>query len=161
MARNKESSWQKAAVLGLSPSAFAAAGVQGWGGECGSSCAMGHQNLESPALPQPPCHPLTSALWTGRAGRRVTLLWTALGRQGEATPAGTAGHLGCCRGPSGLAEKRGGCNKSELGKRDAGSGRTLCHQHHSKQPKSPCPGTQHYRAATSPRSDSSLRLCPP
>lgn len=35
VAGNKESSWHQAAVLGPSPSALTAAGVQGWGGEMG------------------------------------------------------------------------------------------------------------------------------
>lgn len=154
MAGNKESSWQKAAVLGPSPSAFTAAGVQGWGGECGSSCAMEHQNLEPPAT----LSPLVPALWTGRAGRRVVLVWTALGKAGEAIPAMAAGHLGCCRGPSGLAEERGGCNKSKLDER--------CRQREDRHviittANNPSPGAQHYKAATSLRPDSSLRLCPP
>lgn len=41
MAGNKESSWRQAAVLGPSPSVFAATGVQGWRGEHGGSCAAG------------------------------------------------------------------------------------------------------------------------
>lgn len=36
MAGNKESSWRRAAVLGPSPSAFAAAGVRGWERERGA-----------------------------------------------------------------------------------------------------------------------------
>lgn len=44
MAGNKESSWRQAAVLGPPPSASTAAGMRGWGGECG---ALVPQDIET------------------------------------------------------------------------------------------------------------------
>lgn len=55
VAGNKESSWRQAAVVGPSPSAFPAAGVQGCRGERGLLCPR-HQRWEQEG-PQPQLHP--------------------------------------------------------------------------------------------------------
>lgn len=154
-------------MLGPSPSAFAAAGVWGWGEECGGFCTVGHRSSEWESDSQPPCsvpgHLVTprSALWTGRVMRRVVLVQTALGKAQRSDPSSNCRASGMLlrslwssRGERQKQQVRAAGRSWVTGMQAArGQAYPYCH---GKQPKLICPHTQEYRAATSPCSDSSL-----
>lgn len=119
--------------------------------------AWSGRGTASPLLhPWTPCHPLAPALWTG-----VVPVQTTLGKSRRSDPSGNRRASGMLlRSPWSSRRERQKQQVDAAG-RSWVTGLQAAKDRHRKEPKLNCPRTQDCKAATSPRSNSSLRLYPP